>query len=82
MARIYRETKDEHIHLVISDYGGTDIDLTYSLRKSFFPRTTIVNKTGEFIKTHAYNDAVKTVKDPNAIIFLLDFRIFFYCIPS
>ena len=72
MARIYSETKDEHIHLVIFDYDSTDIDLEYSLNNSFFPRTNFVRRTGKFLKTHAYNAAVQTVRDPNAIVFLLD----------
>ena len=72
MEHIYRETRDEHFNLVIFDYNSTDINLEYSVNKTLFSKISFVRKTGKFLKTHAYNEAVETVKDPNAVIFLLD----------
>ena len=75
MERIYKETKDRNFHLIISDYENKDIDVEDVLRKSEIPKYTIVSETGDFIKTKAYNEAVSTVKDPNAIIFLVDLHL-------
>ena len=72
MDRIYRKTNDEHFHLVIFDYNSTDINLEHALNKTLLSKISFVSKSGRFIKTHAYNEAVETVKDPNAVIFLLD----------
>ena len=75
MARIYQETKDNHFHLVIFDYDSQDIDVEKSLQESLLPRYTLIRKPGEFIKTKAYNEAVSSVHDPNAIIFLVDLHL-------
>ena len=75
MARIYRETNDQHFHLVIFDYESEDINVGEALKKSLLPRYTLIKKPGEFIKTKAYNEAVSSVKNPNAIIFLVDLHL-------
>ena len=75
MARIYKETNDQNFHLVICDYESKDIDVKDILQKSQIPRYTVISESGDFIKTKAYNEAVSSVKDPNAIIFLVDLHL-------
>ena len=75
MGRIYQETNDQHFHLVIFDYNSDDIDIENSLKQGLLQRYTLIRKTGKFIKTKAYNEAVSLVKDPNAIVFLLDLHL-------
>ena len=75
MERIYRETNDQHFHLVIFDYESPDIDLNVSLKRSGLKRYTVIKRPGIFIKTQAYNEAVSLVKDSNSIVFLLDLHL-------
>ena len=75
MERIYRETNDQHFHLIIFDYESEDIDINDALAKSSLPSYTVLKKPGKFIKTEAYNEAVSSVKDPNGIIFLVDLHL-------
>ena len=75
MGRIYQETNDHHFHLVIFDYNSEDIDVDKSLKQSLLPKYKLIKKSGEFVKTKAYNEAVNWVKNPNAIIFLVDLHL-------
>ena len=77
LEKIYEETKDEHFHGVIFDYDSPDLDYEAIRNRTSLPRVTIVRRKAEkgFVKTIAYNEAVSTIKDPNAIVFTMDLHL-------
>ena len=77
LEKIYKETKDEHMHGIVFDYKSNDFDLESETRRTSLPKVTIVQKDSKksFVKTTAYNDAVATIKNPNAIVFLMDLHL-------
>ena len=45
-----------------------------TLERSCFKKIKLISKPGgAFVKTKAYNEAVASINDPNAVIFLVDF---------
>ena len=77
LEKIYEETKDEHVHGVVFNYDSNDFNLDSETKRTSLPKVTIVqrNSTKSFVKTIAYNDAVATIKNPNAIVFLMDLHL-------
>ena len=70
---MYKKTKDDHFQVIIFDYDSVDIDMEDTLDRSCFKNVRLISKPrGAFVKTKAYNEAVASITDPNAVIFLVD----------
>ena len=73
---MYKETKDDHFQVIIFDYDSVDIDMEDTLDRSCFKKIKLISKPGgAFVKTKAYNEAVASINDPNAVIFLVDLHL-------
>ena len=73
--KIFQETKDEHLHVVIYDFDSPDINL-----KQAFERTTLKNyryiiRPGKYSRTISYSEAIESIKDPNAIVVTVDLHL-------
>lgn len=73
--QIVKETKDEHLHVVIFDFGSPDIDLEQALRKSSLINYHLIVQPGNYSRTLSFGRAVKSIKDPNAIIVTIDMHL-------
>ena len=76
MNKLYQRTGDGNFHLIIVDFESSDGDIGGILKSSpLAEKSTLLKKSGPFHKTLAIQDAVKSVTDPNAIVFLFDLHI-------
>ena len=76
MNKLYERTGDGNFHLIIVDFESSDGDIGGILKSSpLAEKSTLLKKSGPFHKTLAIQDAVKSVTDPNAIVFLFDLHI-------
>ena len=76
MNKLYQRTGDGNFHLIIVDFESSDGDIGGILKSSpLTEKSTLLKKSGAFHKTLAIQDAVKSVTDPNAIVFLFDLHI-------
>ena len=73
--QIVKETKDEHLHVVIFDFGSPDIDLEQALRKSSLINYHLIVQPGNYSRTLSFGRAVQSIKDPNAIIVTIDMHL-------
>lgn len=76
LSKLYLHTRDENFRLVVVDFESTDGDIEKILKDSpLSQKYTLLKKSGAFHKTLAIQDAVKTVTDPDSIVFLFDLHI-------
>ena len=76
MNKLYQRTGDGNFHLIIVDFESCDGDIGEILKSSpLAEKSILLKKCGAFHKTLAIQDAVKSVTDPNAIVFLFDLHI-------
>ena len=73
--KIFQESKDEHLHVVIHDFDGPDIN-----SKQAFERTTLKNyryiiNPGKYSRTLSFSEAIESIKDPNAIVVTVDLHL-------
>ena len=73
--KIFQESKDEHLHVVIHDFDSPDIN-----SKQAFERTTLKNyryiiKPGKYSRTLSFSEAIESIKDPNAIVVTVDLHL-------
>ena len=76
MERIYQETADENLHVIVYDYDSTDIDIEAAFQQTSFKNYLILkNPDSKYSRTYSLNRAAESVKDPNAIVFTLDLHL-------
>ncbi|XP_046847388.1 beta-1,4-N-acetylgalactosaminyltransferase 3-like isoform X2 [Xenia sp. Carnegie-2017] len=76
VGRIYKETKDENLHVVVYDYDSTDINIEKEFMRSSFENFVILkNPDSMYSRTFSLNRAAEAVKDPHAIIFTIDLHL-------
>ena len=72
---IIRETKDEHLHVVIFDFNSPDIDLERVLRRSNLRNHHYISKSGNYSRTVSLMEAIKSIDDPEAIVVTIDLHL-------
>lgn len=72
---IIRETKDEHLHVVIFDFNSPDIDLEHVLRRSNLRNHHYISKPGNYSRTVSLMEAIKSIDDPEAIVVTIDLHL-------
>lgn len=72
---IYIITGDTNISLVIFDFESDDINWKKELDGRVLPPYTLLQKPGVFSRSIALNNAVRAVKNPHAIVFMLDLHL-------
>ena len=70
--RILTETNDPSLHVIISDYSSSDINLEEVLKQSSLIKYMLIRQSGEFSKTRSLTEAINLVSDPQSIIFIVD----------
>ncbi|XP_020897741.1 uncharacterized protein LOC110236544 [Exaiptasia diaphana] len=75
MAEIVHATSDDNVHFIVVDYGNNGVDVAGEFRKYNVTNFTIMKKEGKFHKTLAIDEAAKSVKDDNSIVFLTDLHL-------
>ena len=75
MEEIVRETKDEHLHVVIFDFNSPDIDLEHVLRRSNLRNHHYISKPGNYSRTVSLMEAIKSIDDPEAIVVTIDLHL-------
>ncbi|XP_065667303.1 beta-1,4-N-acetylgalactosaminyltransferase 3 [Hydra vulgaris] len=75
MAKIFEDTKDINLNVIIVDFNSQDIDMIQALEQSSIPRYTLIKHTGKFHKTLAIQVAANTIINPNAITLQVDLHL-------
>lgn len=75
MEKIYINTSDNHLNIIIAKYGMDDDNLMDEYKRNRLPNIRTVRHFGVFHKAKAIQSAVDTIQDPNGIIFLMDLHI-------
>lgn len=75
MSRIYDETKDPNMNVIIVDFDTSDVDLVKTLESSSLKRYTLLKRSGKFHKTLAIQDAAATILNPDAIAVQVDLHL-------
>lgn len=74
--RIYQNTLDENLHVIVYDYNSSDINIQAEFQQSSFKNYKILNSPdSSYSRTYSLNRAAQAVQDPNAIIFTLDLHL-------
>eukprot|EP00112_Aurelia_sp_Birch-Aquarium-sp1_P010151 Seg2181.2 transcript_id=Seg2181.2/GoldUCD/mRNA.D3Y31 product="N-acetyl-beta-glucosaminyl-glycoprotein 4-beta-N-acetylgalactosaminyltransferase 1" protein_id=Seg2181.2/GoldUCD/D3Y31 len=75
MEKIYLETLDPHLNVIIVDFNSTDIDIEKSLRNSMLKRYQVIKLDGPFQRALGIQAGSDAVKDPHDIIFTCDLHL-------
>ncbi|XP_068717100.1 uncharacterized protein [Montipora capricornis] len=73
--KIFKETRDEHLHVIIYDFDSPDINLEQALRGTVLKNYHYIRKPGKYSRTISYTEAIASVKDPNAIVVTIDLHL-------
>ena len=73
--KILQETKDEHLHVVVYDFGSQDIDLRQAFQWSALNNYHFITKPGNYSRTISFTEAIESIKDPNAIVVTIDLHL-------
>ena len=73
--KIFKETRDEHLHVIIYDFASPDINLEQALRGTVLKNYHYIRKPGKYSRTISYTEAIASVKDPNAIVVTIDLHL-------
>ena len=73
--KIVQETRDEHLHVVIYDFDSPDIDLKQAFQRSVLTNYHFITKPGKYSRTVSFSEAIKSIKDPNAIVVTIDLHL-------
>ena len=75
MSRIYDDTKDERLNIIMVDFDSKDIDIVRALEESSLPKYTLIKRKGLFHKTEAIQAAANTVLDSGGIVMQVDLHM-------
>ena len=67
-----QETTNTHLHVVIYDFDGPDIDLEQAFQRSNLKNYHYIRKPGIYSRAVSFSEAIESVKDPNAIVVTVD----------
>ena len=73
--KIIRETKDEHLHVIIYDYDSPDIDLKQELQRSTLQNYKYITKPGKYSRVESFSEAIKSILNPEAIFVTIDLHL-------
>lgn len=72
---ILSETGDSNLHVVIFDYESWDIDVESVLQESSITLYRVIKQHGRYSRTEAFTEAINSIPDPHAIVFMLDLHL-------
>ena len=75
MARIYSETKDSKVNVIIVDFDSKDLDIEKALKQAAIPNYQYANKNDKFSRASGLQRAAEMVKEPNSIVFAMDLHL-------
>ncbi|KAL9955519.1 hypothetical protein ACROYT_G036854 [Oculina patagonica] len=75
MSRICDETRDDHVNIIVVDYGSQDMNIEEALKRSSLKNYRVLKRSGTFHKTEAIQSAVSTISDPHSIVLLFDLHL-------
>lgn len=75
VAEIYRQTKDQHLNVIIMDFHSKDVNIEEALRRSGLPRYILLRMQSKFHKTVGLQHAMDVVTDWNDIVFVCDLHL-------
>eukprot|EP00795_Rhopilema_esculentum_P013058 gene13058-3834_t len=75
MEKIYLETLDQHLSVIIVDFNSTDIDIELSLKSSKLKRYKLIKLDGPFQRALGIQAGADYVKNPHDIIFTCDLHL-------
>lgn len=78
MKRIYQETQDRNIGVVIAVYETKEKHLRQikdELDKSSLPHYEMITLSGRYSRVQSFNAAVRVIADPHSILFLVDLHL-------
>ena len=61
--------------MVIFDFDSPDIDLEQALKKSSLKNYHFISKPGNYSRVLSFSEAIKLIKDPNAIVVTIDLHL-------
>ena len=73
--KIIRETKDEHLHVIIYDYDSPDIDLKQELQRSTLQNYKYITKPGKYSRVESFSEAIQSILNPEAIFVTIDLHL-------
>ena len=73
--KIIQETKDDHLHVVIYDFGSPDIDLKEAFERSTLQNYHFIIKPGRYSRTESFSKAIQSIKNPDAIVVTIDLHL-------
>ena len=73
--KIIRETKDEHLHVIIYDYDSPDIDLKQALQRSRLQNYKYITKPGMYSRVESFSEAIQSILNPEAIFVAIDLHL-------
>ena len=73
--KIVQETKDDHLHVVIYDFGSPDIDIEQAFQRSTLKNYHFVIKPGRYSRTNSFSEAIKSINNSDAIVVTIDLHL-------
>ena len=73
--RIVQETNDDHLHVVIYDFGSPDIDIRKALQRSILKNYHFIINPAPYSRAKSFSEAIKSVDDPDAIVVTIDLHL-------
>lgn len=75
MEKIYLETQDNKLNVIIVDFNSTDIDIEESLKKGALKRYKFIQLGGAFQRALGLQAGAETIKNDDDIIFTCDLHL-------
>ena len=73
--KIVKETRDEHLHVVIYDFDSPDIELEQAFQGTTLNNFHFIKKPGKYSRTTSFSKAIDSIQDPNAIVVTVDLHL-------
>ena len=73
--KIVQETKDDHLHVVIYDFGSPDIDIQQAFERSTLKNYHFIIKPGRYSRTNSFSEAIKSINNSDAIVVTIDLHL-------